>query len=425
MPALVDATIEDYLAYGDRDDKKIQKQALDECAEGTPDAIASMWSIAKDRFIAQAAQVYSEYKNVFEVEKGRFEGEISTIKLRLEQTFSAEQAAARVKKKEELEKLNQSLGPSSPKYEECARNVERAQTELDLVRARLHGRPLRTSLEKIYLPFMVALAVLEAPVNRLSFELFFQESGAISLLLALLVGAALVFFAHMIGTGLRQIGSPRTRWLLVLQIALILTAFLISIVLIYFVAIARQQFVDLIEQEASSSLADAIRGVGSISDVASVLASTSLSQTGKTFLTINLVVFVLGILAATVRHDPDQDYEPAFQRLTKAEKQLSILKSNHNKAVTRATEQHNEIINAVESRIQEAELREKNVRSELEQLKDKKQNDISQIASITRRKILAYQAGCQRAVNKSGAGSLSLEVPNAETIRKNIELQAQ
>ena len=65
---------------------------------------------------------------------------------------------------------------------------------------------------RVYLPLMVALALVEVPVNRLAFELFFQEQPAVSLALAVVVGAVLMFFAHMVGTLVRRMEHAVADW---------------------------------------------------------------------------------------------------------------------------------------------------------------------------------------------------------------------
>ena len=60
-------------------------------------------------------------------------------------------------------------------------------------------------------PFvLLVIAIAEIPINRLAFELFFQEAPIVSLFLSFAVGLLLAFFAHQAGLWLRQATSYKT-----------------------------------------------------------------------------------------------------------------------------------------------------------------------------------------------------------------------
>ena len=77
-----------------------------------------------------------------------------------------------------LHALDSTKGPMSAPFVRAALASEEAEKALRAVRAQVNGRPLRRGLVHVYLPLMAALALVEVPVNRLAFELFFQEQPA-------------------------------------------------------------------------------------------------------------------------------------------------------------------------------------------------------------------------------------------------------
>lgn len=421
MSNLLRATIDPFTRYGERGEKRDFKQGYEQCRGLGVEAIAAQVDAARRSFVAAGAQAATKYKAVLGKIIGQEESELESLNQRLQESFLQEQADAQSARNSKLENLEQTIGPQSAAFESRRKQVARAEETLDGVRARLKGRPLRVQLVHSYAPIMIFLSVIEAPINRLSFELFFQEDPLISLLIAFGIGVALVFFAHSIGIGLKQINSPRTAWLKTFQIVLIVLAFVSAIVLIYFVAIARQQYVDLVSLEAGSSLRDALLGSdGGLGSFVRAVVDTELSQTGYTFLTINLVVFVIGIIASAYRHDPDHDYEAAVRNLERAEKRLHKQKKLYEKTSSRITAEYDEILGEIDSRISSAEKELKSKQQKLIQLDDQRKADLEIIVRVVTRRTLAYRRGAQKSIDGADNGNVQLDDFHENEIRDAI-----
>lgn len=220
---------------------------------------------------------------------------------------------------ERMATLKRETGPDSALYKERAARLEDAQKALRTVRAEVNSRPLRTQFGLFYYVMMPLLALAEIPVNRAAFELTFREEPVFSLMLAAAVGLILIFFAHVIGLMLRQ--WPRRPS--VAQVAARVGAMLLILTGVgggvYFMAKMRQGFMRLTTSEAegfSDRLQEALRG-GTPSTVA-VMVDVPLSVSDWTFIALNVLIFMFGVVASFLRHDPHPDYARAMRDTTKS-----------------------------------------------------------------------------------------------------------
>lgn len=209
--------------------------------------------------------------------------------------------------------------------------VDRLQTEWSEIKSSEERLP-RYSSPLFYWPFMAILAVAEAPLNRLSFELFFVESPIVSFGVALLCGAILMSLAHFLGLGIcrfrynletqqKKTGNRRTGLNLVLVI-LGLSALIYA--LCYGIAILRQGYLTfaLGEDPSFAEMLETER----FTQAALHALSSSLQVEGFVFLAINLGVVGVGTFAAIFCHDPHPDYERIDRLLKAARKDLAFNK---------------------------------------------------------------------------------------------------
>ena len=97
-------------------------------------------------------------------------------------------------------------GSGSAKHQKLQEELESAKSYFEKLSSEL-SRPVLTKFEKYYIPFLLLLSTAEIPVNRKAFALFFHGQDWVLLILAIAVGAMLVFFAHTIGHLIREAGS--------------------------------------------------------------------------------------------------------------------------------------------------------------------------------------------------------------------------
>ncbi len=236
----------------------------------------------------------------------------------------------------EREQIQKLVGESSSKYDEVRIKAEESYRTLQAIKIQVNQRPLSTQFVTFYVPFMILLAFAEVFVNSLAFELFFESSQLISIIVATGVGAMLVFFAHITGSSFKRTQSkevPVSKANTYLSMG-VLNA--LVVVLIVYLSKMRQAFVSISNQEAqgfnidpekllNSDTPGANEAFGS-PNILDTLMQINLGPEGMFLLLINVTVYVCGFVAAFVRHDSHPDYEKAKRNYDKDRKELFKVK---------------------------------------------------------------------------------------------------
>ncbi len=221
----------------------------------------------------------------------------------------------------------------SPRQDSLRDQLQRTNETWDEIQASEQRQP-RYSSGWFYWPFMVALAIAEVPINRFSFELFFQESPAVALLVSFLVGGLLVSLAHRLGMIMCRFGYNARRknwWGEAAQIALVVA---LIVALAYGVSILRQGYLAFITQpEMGFGQALESQQYGGAAIIA---LKSGLGLDGWIFMLINLAVVAVGVSAAYFCHDQHPDFERVDRQKRKLEKQAAQLRAK------RADEEANE-----------------------------------------------------------------------------------
>lgn len=303
-----------------------------------------------------------------------------------------------------LDNLDQTIGPRSAAYGRSAQTLEEAEKAHRAVRAQVGGRPLRRSLVRVYAPLLILLALIEVPVNRLAFELFFQEQPVISLSLALAVGAMLMFFAHLVGVLMRRMEFPSKPAARIGRgLAILLLLSLVG-ALMYVLAGMRQLYVQLLQSEAGS-LQDQIQQLtqgGAASALASV-ANTDLGRAGWTLLLLNIALFTLGLAASFLRHDPHPDYESAWRAEDRASKRLMAIRVRYEKALAARRREFDEKQGALEQLLRETQAKRDQLDAHAVSVEPFFAKTVARIANTVRSRSLAYVEGAIAAIPAGGA----------------------
>ncbi|MBV8914702.1 MAG: hypothetical protein JOZ05_16880 [Acetobacteraceae bacterium] len=323
-----------------------------------------------------------------------------------------------------LHALDGSKGPLSAPWTRAALANEEAERAHRAVRAEVNGRPLRRALVGIYLPLMVLLALVEVPVNRLAFELFFQEQPIISLALAAVVGAVLIFFAHMIGTLVRRMEhQPRPVQQVKRGLAILLFATLTG-VMMYLLAGMRQLYVRLLESEQSSNLSAIIQGLTSGGTASAIrnVASEQLGTAGWTLLILNLVLFVFGATAAFVRHDPHPDYEAAWRSQERARGRLTRLRTRYDRVAGAKSREFDAQLAALDQLMRETAAKHDELLVREAAIEPFLLSTTGRIANTVRNRSLAFLEGAIAAIPKGPTeGSLgTVQAMSEEEVRRRI-----
>lgn len=214
---------------------------------------------------------------------------------------------------------------------ESQKKVDEVETLWEDIRSEVERLP-RYSSGWFYWPFMTVLAFLEAPLNRLSFELFFSESPLWSFFVALMCGLLLIALSHFFGLGicrfrynmtaLRRATGKRRSGVSVIGQLLIQGSLILAIC--YGIAILRQGYL-LFALGGDTSFAQALEQQN-YSGAAALVLNAGLRVEGLVFLIINLGVVGVGIFAACLCHDPHPDFQEQDQKLKASRKDLAFQK---------------------------------------------------------------------------------------------------
>ena len=232
---------------------------------------------------------------------------------------------------ERMDALKREVGPEAGTYKERAAKSEDAQKALRAIRGAVNSRPLRTQFGVFYYLMMLLLALAEVPVNRAAFELTFREEPIFSLMLAAAVGLILIFLAHVIGLMLRQWPNRPTLGQIVSRVVAMALLIGIAGTGVYFMAKMRQAFIRLTSAETdgfAERLQEALRGGGTQGTV-SIMADLPLTTSDWTFIALNLLIFVFGVVASFLRHDPHPDYARAVRDARQSERSFGKIEKKY------------------------------------------------------------------------------------------------
>ena len=307
------------LSKFEREGERLGKSDQPNSAETDLSSIeASEVRLAQDALKKLSNEVAGKTKSLLE-KKASLEKDIGT-------KIPNEVTQLDIKNQNDLDKVESDLGPKSAVFEDVQSRLSIFDEKLKHITGATNGRELQVQIEKVYLPFMAALAFAEVWVNRLAFELFFESSPIISLFLAIAVGAVLVFFAHITGSSFKRSTSKEVP----MEMSRFWTSMILLnalvIIFIYYLGKMREAFVKINDGQTleldsgdifDNELGSALEIIGSSTPVDSFM-SADIGEKGLFLILVNVVVYACGAVAAFIRHDS----HPDFEKVTKAHSKL-------------------------------------------------------------------------------------------------------
>ena len=302
-------------------------------------------------------------------------------------------------KRAEEELFQSKEGRNSSEYEKIDEDLRIAKSDYEKIRAELN-RPLLTKFEKVYLPFLVLLSFAEVPINRQAFELFFSESPAVILVLALAVGIMLVFFAHTVGHLIRENSSREdTSGVPVGPILGGLSVLSVTAILMYFLAVMRQSYANL--SKGASTFDDLFADGGIALDVIQDSLFQPLSSEGVSLLVLNFSIFFAGILASYFRHDPHPNYEKIVRTHDKLRNKMVIKKERIESALNKIQSKHNKKIDSLSNRRKNLLENIDRYSEELRNLQEQKNSDFNTMVANLNYLVASYEKGYRSSSSKS------------------------
>jgi hypothetical protein len=329
---------------------------------------------------------------------------------------------AREGRQSTLASLENKYGPSSAKHSSQARALEHAERDHRSVRAAVGGRLLRVQLKRGYLPALAFLAVLEVPINRLAFELFFQDTPLFSLILAGGVGILLMFLAHTAGLLARREAQPGL-WKQVRHGAALVLIIALSLAVIYGLASMRQLYVQMLQNDSGTleQQVQAILNNGAATAVSHVV-STKLGIAGVTLMILNLAVFVVGATLSFIRHDPHPDYEAAWRAEQTAKRQLTRTRARYEARIATTRKEHDTKIQALDELLRETQSKHDQLATQAAAIEPFFFDTVDRIANAVRGRSLAFVEGALAALPDGirGGAISDIQASTEEHIREQL-----
>ena len=343
LQQIANAHLAGYLRYSSGDRRADEAVGRRHGAAGEPKA-ADRVCLYYGSLLGQAKTALGSYERERMELVSDQEKQADELSRDADENYQKRKAAVLEERSSALGELDKTVGPRSTKLQSAAEQHSRVRSRAAQIEADL-GRPLRSSLVPVY-PFVLAIiAIAEIPINRLAFELFFQEAPVVSLFLSFAVGLLLAFFAHQAGLWLRQATSHKTLGAKLGHLGGVALIMAVAVPLIYFIAAMRQHYLALLDAEAANDFGSLLReGLqGGLSTAREVL-SVELGSPGWTLLILNLALLTVGAIISFVRHDPHPDYEAAVTKAVRAEKKLNRMKTQYERQEAGLARQYDERI---------------------------------------------------------------------------------
>lgn len=232
----------------------------------------------------------------------------------------------------ELLDANGRVGPRSKAYRTAAEDLHKAE----LMHRGIEG-VLQRPLNRYHIPFAVfvtltiALALLEAPVNKFLFDVALQSIGIFSFLASFVLAACLLILAHLAGTSIRQVWSEyrlRVVWSSLIAFLLIV-AVLFTVVGVLTVGRA------LMAASTMGSFQDmfsAVRTTVVERGFWSAIAASFGDIHALILATVNIGGIFAAMMLAYYTHDPDKDYDAASRAVERLRKKMDRLDLQYSKA---------------------------------------------------------------------------------------------
>lgn len=397
---------------------------------------AQMAKIALDQtvseVISEAALDAARYNRAAAEIRGRINGITEHHESKLTNELHVARTNEEAAHQQEVGRLDAELGEGSDSRAGLIAAEHAKAESLAAVRARVipKRRPLRVHWRTAYLPLMIVIALLEMPLNQLSFLLFFRGAPIFSWLLALAVGASLVVLAHLAGVWTRQLNldrrGPIASFFAVLRVLVIVAG---AMAVIYIISGLRQRYVNF-TNAPDPGLAEGVLASQSVLNqvteaVAQAATNTTLGTIGWFVFGLNVAFFAVGLLLAFRRHDPDPDYERAAHEHDAATKALRRHQARYTEQKTRIDERFATETAYLNSEIADTETRVEESRSAMEKLANRRLPDLMVIAQCA---IVRAQHRVNSFYTRAASRKLTLSaypIPDLTSVIATLEGQDQ
>ncbi len=372
----------------------------------------------RTRIIAAAKADFGAYQDQVERVWERHTQHVADLEQQIGDHFSSQVKSVQDERNKHMAKLERELGLSSSKTTNLRSKEAEAKARSLTIENEL-GRPLRIHFRYLYLPIMTLLALMEVPINRFAFELYFSETPFISFVIAFGIGVVLMLLAHFGGMWVKRcagLTTWRARAGYMIGVVLVMALILPTVTLI---AMLRQHYIQFVQSQ-QITFAELLEQ-NELADVAQQAIGTELGPEGWMLLFINLLVIGIGTLASVLRHDAHPDFETSTRQQERLERKIAKLERRYSDKVSKIDATHDRKVDSIRRK-------QAYDKDSLKAASDARDNCVTRslqmrqrVAVQALRRLAAYEAGNQRVRSTPVPATFhSTEVDNIENQLPNI-----
>ena len=379
--------INKYLELPEYEIKKAQKDGESDGKKNIPKPDENEFSGVVLKILTEARSSWTTYLSAKKVYLKEIKNKLSEADYEIDTNISASIQKENATLEQEQSLYISQEGNQSSKHQKLEEDLRVAKKDYDFLRGELN-RPVLTKFEKFYFPFLLVLSLAEIPINRKAFALFFGNEGWVLLLLAIAVGAMLVFFSHIVGHLIRETGSNDSpKNLRFKKYSGLGSISVVMIILVYILALMRQKLADV--EKAGGTFEELIaNGAGQNFQEA---LFTPLGTDGAILLVLNMTIIAAGIIASFFRHDPHPYYEKVSKTYHKFRDQSFQMKEKVENELNNIQEKYNKKLESIRNREQNLNKERDDLQTEVDAIQDNDKEDFKNVINSVDRLIIAYQ----------------------------------
>lgn len=398
LAQLENTTLANYLRYRPADRRVDEKKGRKDGERDKPDAASPNYPF-RATIVTGGLAALKAYQHKVDDLIRELEARQASLQQDLDERYASQRDELNSQFRNDLEHIEQKWGPTSAKHSNFRERFTQFSDRARRLEAEL-GRPPRIHLLYWYGLIMAGVALVEIPINRFAFELYFAETPALSLLIALGVGLALMMLTHFCGTWLKRSTGRITRNQRTLYILGVLAVAALILPTIYLIALLRQHYVQFVEAQ-QITFEELLQQEG-FESVARDVISTDLGTQGWMLLMINLLVVGIGTLVAVVRHDAHPDYEKVTRTRDRLERKLTRLKTKFETATAKVKREYEDRLSSLEKQQERIERDIEDARAQQQKCRDHREQILERVALHIKQRLQAYEEG-NESTRKSAA----------------------
>lgn len=226
----------------------------------------------------------------------------------------------------QLMTVNEKSGPHSEPYKSAKESLHEAESAFDGIQSNVR-RPLnKHRVRWIYFAaFALALALLEAPVNKYLFDVALNSASIVSYTVSVAFAFFLLVLAHVAGRSIRQVWSEYRHKLVWTSLALFLLLSIVLASLVSILTIGRASTSAVSELSDFSDLLSNVRSNVTSLGIFGTLAAAFSDISALVLATVNIGAIFMTMMLAFFTVDPDKDFDAAASEVDRHKVQLAKL----------------------------------------------------------------------------------------------------